>query len=638
MRFTDQTGLLQVLKYSSQRLSRIMTVPVTNGYRKLRRLLNPNGFTTRVMSDVRKGSKELLAGQPQSLKDYFAIGNYYIAKKLVVLAAVLMILLPVLYLRFLHPTVQSHFLTKSMVVNTAEMMGYNGKVKLLSHRGGTILYHGPLVEGRITGEGTLYDYNGNLLYQGSFLMEQYEGMGQLFWPNGKPRYIGEFSANQYNGQGTLYTEKGTILYEGSFAAGQYEGPGRLYDERGVILYSGDFAGGEFSGEGTLFQNGSALYRGQFKNGQMEGEGRLFSGDTVIYEGGFSAGAFSGEGRAYDPVEGRLLYSGSYVAGQYEGEGRRFDPETGNLVYEGGFYQGVYEGSGRYFDAQSQQILYEGEFRNGRYDGAGIAYDAEAGVVRYNGTFSRGVYHGEGTLFDPDTGFVVAAGQFRNGKLLVVDVDGGAVIDPNIPDVPDIPDIPDEPDDPVVPDEPDVPDTPDEPDIPDIPDEPDVPKEIRVYRGPVQEDGSMDVYALADMEKGTFTEQFTIDGDSWSVSEGEVLVYEDKTEKIGVVLRTDKSGKTISVDVWNDAAVSGVTVGMTRDQVSAALGKAEKTEKETMGEGRMISISQSNRYFGRLTNLSPDSRVEVWTYTTEQGTVRVVFAAGIDQCLLLEILP
>ena len=632
MRFTGQTGLLQVLKYSSQRLSRIMTVPVTNGYRKLRRLLNPNGFTTRVMSDVRKGSKELLAGQPQSLKDYFAIGNYYIAKKLVVLAAVLAILLPVLYLRFLHPIVQTNFLTKSMVINTAEMVGYNGKVKLLSHKGGTVLYHGPLAEGRITGEGKLYDYNGNILYQGSFLMEQYEGMGQLFWPNGTPRYIGEFSANQYNGQGTLYAENGTILYEGGFAAGQYEGSGRLYDSRGVILYSGDFAGGEYSGEGTLFQNGEVLYRGQFKNGQMEGEGRLFSGSTVIYEGGFSAGAFSGEGRAYDPIEGRLLYSGSYVAGQFEGEGRRFDPETGNLVYEGGFYQGVYEGSGRCFDAQTQQVLYEGEFRNGRYDGAGVAYDAEAGVVRYSGTFSRGVYHGEGTLFDPDTGFVVAAGQFRNGALLVVDAGGGIVTDP------DIPNIPDEPDDPGISDEPGVPDIPDQPDTPDEPDIPDEPDEIRVYRGPTTAEGSMDVYALADLKKETFAEQFTIEGDSWSVSEGEVLVYEDKTEKIGIVLRTDKSGNIISVDVWNDAAVNGISVGMTRDQVSALLGKADQTEKETMGEGRMISISQSNRYFGRLTNLSPDSKVEVWTYTTEHGTLRVVFAAGIDQCLVLEVLP
>ena len=63
MRFTNETGLMQVLKYSSQRLTRILTVPLTNGYRKLRRVLNPNGFTTRVMADVRKGGKELITGK-----------------------------------------------------------------------------------------------------------------------------------------------------------------------------------------------------------------------------------------------------------------------------------------------------------------------------------------------------------------------------------------------------------------------------------------------------------------------------------------------------------------------------------------------------------------------------------------------
>ena len=58
----------------------------------------------------------------------------------------------------------------------------------------------------------------------------------------------------------------------------------------------------------------------------------------------------------------------------------------------------------------------------------------------------------------------------------------------------------------------------------------------------------------------------------------------------------------------------------------------------MGAGRLISISQSNRYFGRLTNLSPESKVTVYTYSTGSGTVRAVFAAGTEECLLLEVLP
>ena len=227
MRFTKETGLMQVLKYSSQRLTRILTVPVTNGYRKLRRVLNPNGFTTRVMTDVRRGAKDLITGKPQSLADYFAIGSYYVAKKLVFIIAVLALVLPILYLKFLHPVIRSSFLTASMVVNSAEMVGYTGKVELLASEHGSVLYRGPLSEGRITGEGTLYDYQGNLIYQGGFLMEQYEGTGQSFWPNGKLQYSGGFSGSQYEGSGTLYTEDGVLLYEGSFANGLYEGQGTL---------------------------------------------------------------------------------------------------------------------------------------------------------------------------------------------------------------------------------------------------------------------------------------------------------------------------------------------------------------------------------------------------------------------------
>lgn len=130
MRFTESAGLMQTLKYSAQRLSRILTVPVTNSYRRVRRVLNPNGFTTRVMADVRKGGKELVSGKPTSLKDYFAVGNYYLAKKVVYIAAIVILVLPILYLKFLHPVIRTHFLTTDVVVNSAEMAGYTGKVRL----------------------------------------------------------------------------------------------------------------------------------------------------------------------------------------------------------------------------------------------------------------------------------------------------------------------------------------------------------------------------------------------------------------------------------------------------------------------------------------------------------------------------
>ena len=214
-------------------------MPVTNGYRKLRRVLNPNGFTTRVMTDVRRGAKDLITGKPQSLADYFAIGSYYVAKKLVFIIAVLALVLPILYLKFLHPVIRSSFLTASMVVNKAPKWWATPARWSSSPRSDRLRAStgAPCPRGRITGEGTLVRLPGNLIYQGGFLMEQYEGTGQSFWPNGKLQYSGGFSGGQYEGSGTLYTEDGVLLYEGSFANGLYEGQGTLY-QNGSVLYPG----------------------------------------------------------------------------------------------------------------------------------------------------------------------------------------------------------------------------------------------------------------------------------------------------------------------------------------------------------------------------------------------------------------
>ena len=635
MRFTNQTSLMQVLKYSSQRLTRILTVPVTNGYRKLRRVINPNGFTTRVMSDVRKGGKEIIEGKPRSLADYFSFGEYYIAKKLVFLIAVLMLVAPVLFLKYLYPVIRQNLLTVPMEVNSTERMGYTGKVKLLSDSGSVVLYKGRLEEGRATGKGLLFDYDGNLVYEGNFLMEQYDGSGETFWPNGKVRYTGGFSANQYEGRGTLYGEDGTLLYDGNFASGVYEGYGRLYDTDGQLLYDGNFASGLYDGAGVLYQDGEVLFEGSFTAGKMEGSGKLYSGSTVIYEGEFAGGTFSGAGKSYDPLQGRLIYDGAFADGQYEGQGRLFDPDTGALVYEGGFYQGAYEGDGKLYNPATGLPVYEGSFRAGRYDGTGTEYDPTLGTMIYKGDFLLGVYHGSGTQYDPVTGFVTASGEYRNGQLVVIGEDGQPENEVTAPvstgtsgtgsgtggstgntgtsgstggtgtsggtGT--------------------------------------VSAGAKVYTGPTTASGAIDYAALAVMPAAQIKQQFTVQPSAWSVSGGSVLVYTDQTEKVGLAVRTDSSGKTVSVDVWNDAAVAGgAKTGMTKSQLASALGSPASAKKETMGAGRMISISQSNRYFGRLTNLSPESTVTIQTYHTAEGTVQAVFAGKLDQCLLLEILP
>ncbi len=184
-------------------------------------MTNPDAIVTTVINDVKKEAKDLTQKKPTSFKDYFIVGNYYIAKKLVLFSILAVIFLPLLYIRFLHPIVVSRFFTKTMVLNSNEQANYNGKVRLLDREGGNVIFVGRLTDGRINGEGTLYDYNGNLLYQGGFLMELYSGTGLLYYPNGRIAYKGGFSLNQYNGEGILYYETGGIQYDGSFLDGLY---------------------------------------------------------------------------------------------------------------------------------------------------------------------------------------------------------------------------------------------------------------------------------------------------------------------------------------------------------------------------------------------------------------------------------
>ncbi|MEG0780714.1 MAG: hypothetical protein RR426_08930, partial [Oscillospiraceae bacterium] len=152
-------------------------------------------------------------------------------------------------------------------------------------------------------------------------------------------------------------------------------------------------------------------------------------------------------------------------------------------------------------------------------------------------------------------------------------------------------------------------------------------------------GDIDYRALAALPAAQVPGKFTTKPTSWDFSGEKVQVYADTTDQVGLSLRTDSSGKTVSVDVWNDAPVfGGAKTGMSQAALTAVLGAPKSKTQEAIGMGRMISISQSNRFFGRLTNLSPESKVTVLTYQTDAGSIRAIFSGSVDKCLLLEIMP
>ncbi len=642
MRFTgDGFNLQRILRFNSQRMVRIVTMPLTNGYRRLRRYLNPNGISTKVMGDVRKGFKKTISGKPSSLKDYFALPNYYVAKKLVFVIVLLMILLPVLYIKYAHPYITSHFFTATMTVNAAEMSGYTGKVRLLLPSNGQLVYEGPLSDGRVTGEGVLYDRSGNLVYRGGFLLEMYEGDGESFYPNGQTQYKGAFAKNSYEGFGSLYREDGSlqykgefskglcegagteyyssgaVRYEGDFANNKYEGAGKLCRNTGQIIYTGEFKDGLYDGQGILYENGAVLYQGQFALGKLSGKGRIFSGERILYEGEFLDNQYHGAGKAYDPVTGTLIYDGNYENGKYSGPGKLFDPQTGNVIYEGEFYSGNYEGEGKLFDAASGFPLYEGGFRLGRFDGEGTQYDPVNGIVSYEGGFLLDSYNGEGTLYDSASGTLVYQGIFQAGVLLLADEaagETGAITGSETGDAAGG-------------------GTAGE--TGDGTGGPAAGETGAVnYTGPAA-DGGVDYFALASLDAETAQGAFARQGTEWDLTEGTSVVYEDIAENLGLTLQLSADGKLAGVDIWNDTALRGAKTGMTRAQLDKALGSGTEA-REAMGETRMVSISQSNRFFGRMTNLSAESQITIVKYKTDGGVIQAVFAAGIEECLLLEV--
>ncbi|MBR1628727.1 MAG: hypothetical protein IJ679_05605, partial [Lachnospiraceae bacterium] len=366
---------------------RIIIAPIQLAWRRFRQKIRPGALMNKVFTDI-KTEYGHLRDKPTSMDQYFRIGRRYVAKKLAYLSVLLGIIFLSLFSMVGWPWIVSKFFTRTFVVNSEKMQGYNGKVRLLDNpKDRQTIFLGRLEGGRISGEGTLYDYDGNKLYQGDFLMEVYDGKGELYYKNGKTCYKGDFVSNQYEGNGTLYYESGQMEYKGSFVGGKYEGIGTLYSPSGTVRYTGSFAQGQYEGNGRLYDENSQLR----------------------YEGSFSGGLFSGQGRYYSKT-GKLKYEGNYANGRKNGSGTHY--RKGLKIYTGTFeddkkIEGVFTKRN-----EEGEVFYEGETSHRVPDGKGTWY--KEGKVVYEGEFKEGEYEGEGTLYDDDE-TVVYKGDFVGGE-------------------------------------------------------------------------------------------------------------------------------------------------------------------------------------------------------------------------------
>ena len=344
-----------------RKVERIFITPISLFIRMILRKLNPQNIVSKVATDIKKEAKGI-TGKPTDLSQYFVVGEKFIAKKLVYAVIILLILLAILFVKFGMPLIVSWWFTKDMWINSEEVSGYTGKVRLYdTSKLDVLIFEGRLENGIVMGDGTLYNYDGELVYTGNFENGEYSGYGKLYYPNGNVEYAGSFSANIFEGDGTRYFNSGATMYTGQFQSGMFNGAGKLYDE----------------------ESGGMLYDGTFEKGVYNGIGKEYSAKTgaILYNGNFVNNEYSGKGDLYDAETGKLIYSGDFRSDIYSGTGKLYS--DGILIYDGSFSNGVYNGYGTEMDETG--IRYVGDFVNGKYNGQGKLY--ENGTLVYSGGFT-----------------------------------------------------------------------------------------------------------------------------------------------------------------------------------------------------------------------------------------------------------
>ncbi|MEF3312952.1 hypothetical protein PV433_29115 [Paenibacillus sp. GYB004] len=359
-------------------------------YKVLRPLREAKKLPGILIKKFQAAVKGIIGTRETSLKNYVAVGSYYVSKRLLVVAVLIVLVLS--YFLFIKPPalVNKWFNRVPVVIeNSPKAMTVSGQAKVVD-QAKQPRYTGGLEGGLYMGSGKLYSETGSLLYEG------------------------EFDKGLKQGGGSLYDGQGKLLYKGQFAADQYNGPGTLFQVDRKIRYTGEFQNGKFGGAGKLYaDNGSLLYEGLFLENMYHGAGKLFGQNGQIrYEGEFAAGEFNGTGKQYDEL-GRLVYEGAFKGGRYSGEGAEYNPATGLVKYKGQFAAGAYAGSGELSD-DNGVVRLKGTFRGGLLTGTGEAYDA-SGKPLYKGDFVDGLYDGVGTLLD-SAGTPVLKSFFEQGRI------------------------------------------------------------------------------------------------------------------------------------------------------------------------------------------------------------------------------
>lgn len=299
--------MLKLLLSVFKRLITAVTSPFRMMIVRFQRLFNVNILTAKLIPLLTKKVRALITLKPQSQKDYFSVGRYWVYKKLMLTVVFVLCAGVFLYFTMFAPKVSTQPVQPEQVLTTVTydyddmtLASYTGTANIRA-ADGTVVYSGDVAAGVCTGTGTLWDLKGRLVYEGGFGANRYSGQGTLYWTSGNVRYTGEFAENKFSGEGTLYAEDGeTVVYAGSFKNGVRDGDGKAYSETGALLYEGAFSEDAYHGTGTLYsEDGTVRYTGEFFRGQPQGTGTLYSAQGrelytgAVYDGKINYSALVG---------------------------------------------------------------------------------------------------------------------------------------------------------------------------------------------------------------------------------------------------------------------------------------------------------------------------------------------------------
>lgn len=287
--------LAKLIRAVISRLRALTLNPIRNFLRRIQMMFNTNVIANKVLKPVTKKFRELFHIKPKSEDEYFSVGRFLIAKKLVAAVIVVCCIAVIAYFNFIAEPVEKPVTTTTGIATNVyfdyddiALTEYTGKANIRAAND-SVVYTGDIKNGVCEGTGILHNQSGVLVYEGDFANNSFNGYGKGYAKDGSLQYEGEYTDNAYNGQGTLYYPSGQIQYIGEFSGGFFSGSGFLYGENGELIYEGTFQNGLYHGNGVLYyEDGDRKYEGEFVMGKPQGTGTLFTGAGRPYYTGIVA--------------------------------------------------------------------------------------------------------------------------------------------------------------------------------------------------------------------------------------------------------------------------------------------------------------------------------------------------------------